>query len=122
MRILRGTGPAGLAGMGIRRGRFVRPLLGVARADVEAYCAEHALPVWADPMNADRAYARVRAREELMPLLARENPAIEDALVRLAGQAGEWLEVIDARAANAYAWPIDCPALAAEPRLRCASE
>ncbi len=33
MRIVRGTGPAGLAGMPARRGPFVRPLLGLTRAD-----------------------------------------------------------------------------------------
>jgi tRNA(Ile)-lysidine synthase len=114
LRVVRGTGPAGLAGMARVRGRFVRPLLDVRRADIEAYCAARGLPVWDDPMNEDRAVARVRVRRELMPRLGEENPAIEDALVRLAAQAREWLEVIDARAAG-WSWPIDCRALAREP-------
>jgi tRNA(Ile)-lysidine synthase len=114
LRVIRGTGPAGLAGMARTRGRFVRPLLDVRRADVEAYCAAHALPVWDDPMNADRTFARIRVRREVMPLLARDNAAIEDALVRLAAAAAEWTEAIDARAIT-FTWPIDCPSLAREP-------
>src|SRR3569623_636704 len=51
MRILRGTGPAGLAGMAARRGPFVRPWLEVPRADIEEYVRARTLPVWDDPIN-----------------------------------------------------------------------
>ncbi len=118
MRIVRGTGPAGLAGMPAVRQRFARPLRSLRRADIDAYCAARALPVWDDPMNDDRDFLRVRARAEWMPLLARSNPKIEEALVRLADQAREWRDVIDARAAE-FARPIECTTLAAElPAIR----
>jgi tRNA(Ile)-lysidine synthase len=114
-RVLRGTGPAGLVGIRRRRGVFVRPFLGLPRAEIEAYVQRHGLPVWRDPMNDDRRFARVRMREELMPALRRENPQLEAALVRLADSAAEWAEAIDARAARWGRFPIDVPALAAEP-------
>jgi tRNA(Ile)-lysidine synthase len=118
LRILRGTGPAGLVGMAPVRGRFVRPLLDVRRADVEAYAAARALPIWDDPMNEDRAFARVRVRRDVMPMLARENPAIEDALGRLAASTAEWFDLVDGLARR-YAWPVHCPALAdAPPAIR----
>jgi hypothetical protein len=63
-------------------------------------------------MNADHAFARVRLRRETMPLLRRENPQLDAALVRLAGAAGEWLAVIDALAARFARFPIDWPARA----------
>ncbi|MEZ4359019.1 MAG: tRNA lysidine(34) synthetase TilS [Kofleriaceae bacterium] len=95
LRVLRGTGPGGLAGIPARRGRFVRPLLDVERSVVEAYVAARGLPTWEDPMNLDLRFSRARVRHELLPILRRENPAIDGALVRLARHAAEWAEVID---------------------------
>lgn len=115
MRIVRGTGPAGLAGMPARRDRFVRPLLELPRAATEAYVAAHGLPTWPDPMNADAAITRVRVRDQVLPMLRAENPAIDDALNRLAAASREWLDAIDAIAEPFAAFPIECPALAAQP-------
>lgn len=115
MRILRGTGPAGLVGIPARRGRFVRPLLALPRAVIDDYASRHELPIAADPMNDDLQLARVRIRHELLPRLRRENPQLDGALVRLAASAGEWLDVIDGLAAPHAAFPIDCAALSAQP-------
>jgi len=115
MRLVRGTGPAGLAAIPARRGRFVRPLLLIERDAIDAYVGEHALPTWDDPMNEDLAITRVRVRRELMPMLRRENPQLQAALVRLAGSAAEWLEVIDALARPFARFPIACTRLAAQP-------
>ncbi len=120
MRILRGTGPAGLAGIPEQRTLvagvpIVRPLLAHDRAAIASYVAARELPVWDDPMNVDHAITRVRVREHLLPVLRRENPAIDTALCRLATSATEWLEVIDALAAPHARFPIDCALLASQP-------
>jgi len=115
MRIVRGTGPAGLAGIPAQRGDFVRPLLALPREEVDAYVARHALPTWEDPMNEDRQLTRVRFRRDVMPALRRENPQLDAALVRLATSAQEWLAVIDAQAAPFARFPITCSQLAAQP-------
>jgi len=119
MRILRGTGPAGLAGMAARRGPFVRPWLHVPRADIEEYVRARTLPVWDDPMNRDPAFTRVRVRDSVLPAVRSENPSLDDALVRLAAATREWLEVIDAQAGPLSQLPIDCTVLAsAAPAIR----
>jgi len=115
LRLLRGTGPAGLAAIPVRRGRFVRPFLALDRQVIDAYVHAHALPIWNDPMNDDRRLARVRVRQEILPALRRENPQLDGALVRLARSATEWLEVIDALARPFARFPIDGAALAAQP-------
>jgi tRNA(Ile)-lysidine synthase len=115
MRVVRGTGPAGLAAIAARRGRFVRPLLGVARADTERYVTTRALPTWDDPMNRDPAFTRVRVRAAILPALRRENPNLDDALLRLARAATEWRDAIDELARPHGAFPIDAPELAALP-------
>lgn len=112
MRVLRGSGPAGLVGIPRRRGRYLRPLLAVPRAATEAYVAARGLPTWPDPMNDDPRFARVRLRR-LWPALVAENAAVDDALLRLARSAAEWTDVVDA-AAEPLA-ELACAPLAAAP-------
>jgi tRNA(Ile)-lysidine synthase len=101
LRILRGTGPGGLAGIPPIRGVHRRPLLGIPRQVIEAYVAARALPTVDDPMNDDPRFARVRVRTRLLPALVAENPRVEDALLRLARAAAEWSADIDGRAVSA---------------------
>jgi tRNA(Ile)-lysidine synthase len=94
-RILRGTGVEGLRGMSARRPLdgpidLVRPILGARRQDVLAYLETNALPHRLDSSNRDTTFTRNRIRRELIPKLEREyNPALVDALCRLARQADE---------------------------------
>jgi len=83
--ILRGTGTDGLRGIRDRRGLIIRPLLGVTRAEIEAYCQANALSPRQDPSNASPDhYTRNRIRLALLPQLRREyNPRVEDAVLRL---------------------------------------
>jgi len=86
-RILRGTGVGGLAGIPYRRGRLVRPLLDVPRAEILTYLARRGLAFAQDPSNLDPRFARSRLRHVLLPALRRENPRVDEALRRLAGEA-----------------------------------
>jgi tRNA(Ile)-lysidine synthetase-like protein len=75
----------------------LRPLLGVARADTAAYCAEHALaPVGELPGH----YQRDRLRAALLPSIERYAPAARRALVRaaeaLAEERAALTQVVDA--------------------------
>src|SRR5512134_2741612 len=85
LRLLRGAGATGLAGMRPRSGDVVRPLLAVSRREVLAHLRERALGWREDPSNADLAHRRNRVRHELLPYLeARFNPGIRKALARTA--------------------------------------
>jgi tRNA(Ile)-lysidine synthetase, N-terminal domain/tRNA(Ile)-lysidine synthetase, C-terminal domain len=86
-RIVRGTGVSGLAGIPYERGVFIRPLLDVRRKGILAFLAKRRIPFIEDPSNANRHYARVRIRLDLLPLLARENPRVVEALLSLAQDA-----------------------------------
>ncbi len=91
MRILRGTGTAGLAGMEyLRADGLIRPLLDISRADIETYCREQSLAPRLDLSNLETDYTRNRIRLELLPYLREQfNPNITEALTRLAAIAGE---------------------------------
>lgn len=94
MRLVRGTGVAGLAGIPAARGRYLRPLLGTTREEIEAYRAALAVPAVEDPMNQDPAFFRNRVRHQWLPALRQENPRLDQALCRLAGSAGQEREVL----------------------------
>jgi tRNA(Ile)-lysidine synthase len=99
--LARGSGPRSLAGMPPRRGLFFRPLLGVRRSVTAAACAALGLPVWSDPHNADRRFARVRVRLDALPALeAALGPGVAEALVRTADQLRDDAEVLETIAAS----------------------
>jgi tRNA(Ile)-lysidine synthase len=93
-RVLRGTGPRGLAGMPRARPlaegiRLIRPLLGIGRAEVRGYLEALGQPWREDATNADPRRTRAWLRHDLLPKLAAEaNPRVVEALVRLGRLAG----------------------------------
>lgn len=66
---------SGLGGIAPARGIYVRPFLGVTRAQIEAYADENRLSHRLDAMNLDDAYARNYIRHEIMPRLTTVNAA-----------------------------------------------
>ena len=84
LNLTRGAGTAGLAGMPIHRGRFIRPLLPISRVQVRAYCALHALSFVEDASNMDARYSRNRIRHHVLPELRLINPRADEAIERLA--------------------------------------
>jgi tRNA(Ile)-lysidine synthase len=87
MRLLRGSGTRGLAGTyPVVDGLFIRPLLGVRRAEVVRYLKSRKQAYRVDPTNRDTTLTRNRVRRRLIPLLEREfNPAAAEVLARSAG-------------------------------------
>nr|WP_231747866.1 tRNA lysidine(34) synthetase TilS [Auraticoccus cholistanensis] len=94
--LARGSGPRSLAGMAVRRGPLLRPLLGLRRADTEACCRELGLQPWQDPTNADPALTRARVRHRVLPLLEAElGPGLAEALARTADLCRRDAEALD---------------------------
>ncbi|MBS0171317.1 MAG: tRNA lysidine(34) synthetase TilS [Nitrospira sp.] len=85
LRMLRGAGLRGLAGMPHSRERlFVRPLLGVTRREILSYLQTVGLSYRTDSSNAKPLYLRNRVRQEVLPLLASLAPAATRMLARQA--------------------------------------
>ncbi len=76
MRLLRGSGPAGLAGMVARRGPLVRPLLPFNRSTLLRYAHAQGLSWWEDPANRDSRHLRSWLRHEVFPLLLERLPDV----------------------------------------------
>jgi tRNA(Ile)-lysidine synthase len=88
-------GSRALHGMAPRRGRLVRPLLGVTREDVRDYLRARGLEWREDPSNADRRFARARVRHDLMEALREIGPAPERTIALTAAQLREEAELLD---------------------------
>jgi tRNA(Ile)-lysidine synthase len=83
--LARGSGTRSLAGMRPSRGRLLRPFLGLRRAETLEICRVEGLDPWHDPSNTDPAYARSRARVEVLPLLEEKlGPGVAESLARTA--------------------------------------
>ena len=90
LRLVRGSGARGLAGILPRAGRVIRPLLDISRADLRQYAADRALAFRTDASNADLSIPRNRVRHELIPYLERQfSPGISHVLAREAATARE---------------------------------
>jgi tRNA(Ile)-lysidine synthase len=91
LRLCRGTGVDGLAGM--RRlsrfppGRQWRPLLTQPRAALRAFAQAQDLRWIEDPQNRDPRFSRSWLRHNVMPLLRTRWPAVDQALARSADHA-----------------------------------
>jgi len=113
LRLLRGAGPAALAGMAERGpGPFVRPLLGLGRDDLRALLRRRGVPWREDPSNRDERFDRNRVRRKVLPALAAwGHPAAARALVRAADLLREDAALLDAWAARRLRrWRLPAPA------------
>jgi tRNA(Ile)-lysidine synthase len=78
---------------------LLRPLLGISRATTAQACLDAGLEPWSDPHNADRRFARVRLRLDVLPALeAAIGPGVAAALARTAAQVQEDAASLDALA------------------------
>ncbi|MGD0538945.1 MAG: tRNA lysidine(34) synthetase TilS [Verrucomicrobiota bacterium] len=105
LRLLRGAGGEGLAGMkpvapspADADLRLVRPLLEFSRATLAAYARRHRLRFREDASNACRDIPRNRVRHELIPRLRRFQPALDTTILRAMELVGAEAEFATAAA------------------------
>ncbi|GAB3388324.1 adenine nucleotide alpha hydrolase family protein [Azotobacter armeniacus] len=98
-RLLRGAGVRGLAAMpdmrSLGRGRLLRPLLEVSRAELERYAVAQGLQWVEDPSNRDQHFSRNFLRHRLLPLLAERWPQAVRNMARSAAHMAEAQELLD---------------------------
>jgi len=93
LNLVRGSGPAGIAGIGaVRRfgpGWLIRPLLYFDRADLKSYAESHDINWIEDPSNSDKRFDRNFLRHEVLSCLKTRWPDIATRLQRSALHASE---------------------------------
>jgi tRNA(Ile)-lysidine synthase len=93
LNLMRGSGPAGIAGIGLinpfGHGWLVRPLIDVSRTALEEYAADAKLTWVEDPSNEDRRFDRNYLRHEILLRLEQRWPGVTRRLAKSASLAGE---------------------------------
>ena len=88
MRIMRGSGLAGLCAMQAKTENIIRPLLETSKDDIIAYLKDNKLNYRKDKSNLDKKFTRNKVRHDLLPYLENNfNPAIKKTL-------SDWSQVV----------------------------
>ena len=102
LRLTRGAGTAGLAGMAPRRGPVVRPVLTTTRTELRQYLRDRGQTWREDATNLDRTIPRNFVRHDVLPRLRTINAQADNALVRAADMLRVDAEFLEAVANAAY--------------------
>lgn len=104
MRLLRGSGLSGLAGMRWKRTEkkveLIRPLLRINKTSLVGLCQSEGFAYAEDASNQLAVYQRNAIRLEVLPLLEQHNPRVRQSLLQLAEIAGAEDEYMEANAAK----------------------
>ncbi|MFC1825652.1 tRNA lysidine(34) synthetase TilS [Thermodesulfobacteriota bacterium] len=101
MRLMRGSGPSGLAGIPPRRGESViRPLIEIKREEILAYLKDRQISFVTDPSNSDKTFFRNRIRLELLPALIAHQPRLIEHLGDLADLLRDENAYLDQKASD----------------------
>ncbi len=82
LNLTKGTGIRGLRGFLPKKGNLIRPLIEVTRREIEEYVEVEKLPYVVDSSNYDRSFERNLIRLDVVPVLRKINPSIENAFLK----------------------------------------
>ncbi len=95
--LARGSGARSLSGMRAVDGIYRRPFLHLSRQLVRSTVLD--LPTYEDPHNSDPSFARVRVRNQVLPVLEKElGPGVTEALARTADMLRDDADALDSYA------------------------
>ncbi|GBE16617.1 tRNA(Ile)-lysidine synthase [bacterium BMS3Abin15] len=78
MRVIRGSGLAGLSSMKYKNNKIIRPLLGITRKEIADYLKNNKLKYRIDKTNKENLFLRNKIRNNLIPYLEKGfNPSIK---------------------------------------------
>lgn len=106
LHLLRGSGPAGLAGMRLARKeknvQLLRPLLRMYKADLIEFCKYYGLSYVTDSTNLTSKYRRNAIRMDVLPFLGQYNEQLTPSLNRLAETMAEENDFMEASTLSVY--------------------
>lgn len=105
--LARGSGTRSLAGMPIDRTedgvRYIRPMLGLRRSQIEEVCEAEGLSPWYDPTNTDQSLMRARVRHTILPFLEEQlGGDVAVSLARTASIVGPDADYLSSRVEDAF--------------------
>lgn len=83
LNLIRGTGLRGLCGIPTERGRIIRPLLDISRAEIEEFLVENEQNYVTDKTNFSVIYTRNKVRAKILPEIIEINPSFLNTISRM---------------------------------------
>lgn len=103
LRLIRGSGSAGLGGMAIKNKNIIRPLLQITKEDLRDYLKEKNIDFCEDSSNADPRFLRNKIRQHLLPILEEDyNRSMRQTLVQTASILREENNLLDSIADTVF--------------------
>ncbi len=104
MRVIQGSGPAGLSGIAVKRGRVIRPMLGCTRSEILDYLESKRLSYRTDSTNSQPTFLRNRIRSVLIPVLDASFPGFRTGLLSMARKLSILDAFVEEEAARRMPW------------------
>lgn len=82
LNLTKGTGISGLKGISVKKDHIIRPMLFASRKEIDAYVAKKNLSWREDSSNASNDYQRNLIRNQVVPLLKKINPNLDETFTR----------------------------------------
>lgn len=83
LNIIKGAGLRGISGIPVKRGKIIRPLLGLSKTDIKNYLDKKKIGYITDRTNLKDDYERNFIRNRIVPLIKKRlNPSVDDAILR----------------------------------------
>lgn len=95
MPVIRNPAPEPANGLSCRGPRILRPMLDVARGEIEGYARENALQWITDESNDDVSFDRNFLRHEFFPLLEKRFPSYRTTFLRASRHMAEASDLLD---------------------------
>ncbi|MBO5788600.1 MAG: tRNA lysidine(34) synthetase TilS, partial [Clostridia bacterium] len=93
--IARGCGLRGICGIPVKRGRVLRPLLSVSKADIVKALEEDGIRFMDDSTNADTRYTRNYIRRDILPAMRKINPGLDGAVFSMCEHLRDDLDFVE---------------------------
>lgn len=90
MHLIRGSGIDGLCGIPSKRGKIIRPLLCFEKSEISDFIKSNGIPFVQDESNFKNDYFRNRVRNEILPLIKKENAAFAKNVAALCQTARDY--------------------------------
>lgn len=103
IRLVRGASVTGLASIKPRHGLYIRPLLGVSKAEIVAYLQENNIPYCTDVTNQDTTFLRNNIRHNLLPVYEKLEPRARTTLLHTIAQLQKTDTYLEQQANKFYA-------------------
>lgn len=104
MRVIQGSGPAGLSGIALKRGRVIRPMLDCTRSEILDYLESKQLSYRSDSTNIETAFLRNRIRSVLIPVLDASFPGFRTGLLSMARKLSVLHAFVEEEAGKRLPW------------------